>query len=411
MATNATRIPYLAPPTGVKSNFDDPENHIVQMHVAGITLLTITLIFVLMRMFTRIYIMRTFGWDDGFCVVSALLVIMVVIASLNLSKLGVGVHLWDLAVGQWDRQGFIAVSTQHPDRNLPAEQVKLMLWQWNNVAYIGFMAAMGFIKISVLLFYNRIFNVGSYFKYCLWATMFFVVGSLIGGELSLFFGCQPISHRFDANYPRVCFNLIAHIDAVSYLDIIADFILVALPVPMLLKLKLGKRDKAALMTIFTTGLFVCAVGIARVIVIDSTRDSADSTYANEGSLWSDIECCVALICCCAPTLKPLMRYMLPNGIGNQSPGRVSSRLPSFLVRYQRARKSDKEKTGDETQLERASEMELGVAGHNTSYISSKGLSSHVKSNASSEDVMSGDPGINKTVSVNVEHASGILMEG
>ncbi|KAI9674032.1 MAG: hypothetical protein M1829_003875 [Trizodia sp. TS-e1964] len=388
MSKNGTRIPYLVPPPGVKSNFDNPENHILQMHVAGIALLTTTMTFVLLRLCTRAFITRSFGWDDVFCVISALLVIMVVTAAIKLSKLGVGVHLWDLAVGEWDLQGFIA---------------------WNNVAYIGYLAAMGFTKISVLLFYRRIFTVGSTFKYFLWATTFFVVGILVSGELSLFLGCQPISHRFDSNYPRVCINLTAHIDAMSYLDIAADIILVILPLPLILKLKLSKRDKAALIAIFTTGVFVCGTGIARLWIIDSSRDAADFTWTNSGSLWSNIECCVALICCCAPTLKPLMRHIFPNGISTKSSGRSSSRLPSFLARYRNARASDKEESGDNSQIQRASEMELGAAGHNTSLISSlsskgsPGLSSHLKSNASSDNLSPDEVGINKSVSVSVEH--------
>ena len=59
-------IPLQPPPPGVTSNFENPDMTRYNTVVATVsTTLTIALMFVLTRLYTRIFMIRHFGWDDG----------------------------------------------------------------------------------------------------------------------------------------------------------------------------------------------------------------------------------------------------------------------------------------------------------------------------------------------------------
>jgi hypothetical protein len=59
-------IPLDAPPPGIRSNFANPDPTRYHTLVATVAVtLTIALIFVLTRFYTRAFMVRQFGWDDG----------------------------------------------------------------------------------------------------------------------------------------------------------------------------------------------------------------------------------------------------------------------------------------------------------------------------------------------------------
>lgn len=56
--------PALPPPLGVQSNFENPESqsHITVIPCAVIVGIMIILVFI--RMYTKVYILKSLGWDD-----------------------------------------------------------------------------------------------------------------------------------------------------------------------------------------------------------------------------------------------------------------------------------------------------------------------------------------------------------
>ena len=59
-----SKIPALDPPPGITSNFLDPVNraNITVIPCAGIV--AVMILFVFLRMYTKIYITHSTGWDD-----------------------------------------------------------------------------------------------------------------------------------------------------------------------------------------------------------------------------------------------------------------------------------------------------------------------------------------------------------
>jgi hypothetical protein len=59
------KIPVLPPPLGVMPNFVNPENRASILIIISTIFLALLLPFVVLRLYTRIWITRTFGLDDG----------------------------------------------------------------------------------------------------------------------------------------------------------------------------------------------------------------------------------------------------------------------------------------------------------------------------------------------------------
>ncbi|KAI9656092.1 MAG: hypothetical protein M1829_000447 [Trizodia sp. TS-e1964] len=319
MSNNQTFLALAPPPPGVIPNFINPTNQNCVMRVGGAILLVLTFTFLFLRLGTRAFIVKSLGWDD-------------------LTNYGLGMHYYEILVANFDLKAWL---------------------NWNVVSYLTYMGAMGTVKVSILLLYLRVFSVGKPLRYTIYATLFVVVSALLGGELSLLFGCKPLSLRFTASTELTCIDLHKHVDAISILNIITDLFIGLLPIPILIKLKLRLKEKILIICIFMTGLFVCGTGIARLVSIFRARaNTKDPTYDGfPGSFWrqvvlhdllhyykltkanSFIECNVAVICACAPTLRPL-RNLFPKEFSSKGFSSPSEQRWHFR-RYASASKTSK----------------------------------------------------------------------
>lgn len=57
-------LPALQPPAGLQSNFDDPQSRISLTVIPCAAIVGLMIIFVFMRMYTKVYILKSVGWDD-----------------------------------------------------------------------------------------------------------------------------------------------------------------------------------------------------------------------------------------------------------------------------------------------------------------------------------------------------------
>lgn len=114
-------------------------------------------------------------------------------------------------------------------------------------------------KLSLLLFLYRIFRVNRKFRIASWALGFMIVVWSTVTFLLQIFSCRPIKANWDVLlyldpktrcYPKSYDVLNIH----GYCNVISDFALLFLPIPMLWKLQMTLKKKMGLATIFGTGL-------------------------------------------------------------------------------------------------------------------------------------------------------------
>ena len=108
------------------------------------------------------------------------------------------------------------------------------------------------IKISILLFYIRIFAVPS-FRLAAQIVMGIVVLWALAVILQSFLLCRPVSYNWNTQQPGTCGNRVASYVGCGSSNIITDAFVLCLPLPMVWNLQVPRANKVALSTIFGLG--------------------------------------------------------------------------------------------------------------------------------------------------------------
>lgn len=117
---------------------------------------------------------------------------------------------------------------------------------------ILYMTGFSLVKLSVLLFYRRIFP-GQRFKQALWIVTFLVIGWGVTMTFASALQCIPIRKAWNPDVPGKCINLHAYYFGQAIPNSITDGIILLLPLPSLWKLQVPRSQKVALIAIFFLG--------------------------------------------------------------------------------------------------------------------------------------------------------------
>ena len=109
-------------------------------------------------------------------------------------------------------------------------------------------------KLSLLLLYRRIFGVVKNFRYALWVSAFLVLGYWIACTVLAFAGCTPFARNYDKTVPGTCVNLIDFFRWNGICNLLIDFLILLLPIPMVWQLKIAIKQKLVLSAIFGLGV-------------------------------------------------------------------------------------------------------------------------------------------------------------
>ncbi|KAK0386610.1 hypothetical protein NLU13_6445 [Sarocladium strictum] len=171
-------------------------------------------------------------------------------------------------------------------------------------------------KISVLCFYLRIFPARA-FRWTAYAAMAFV---LIPTTIFLFlqiFQCQPIHLIWDGWLSKGWEDHCLDINTLAYVagsfSIAQDLILIVLPMPWLLKLKIGLKTKLGVILMFSLGVFVLATSCTRLSYILAFGHTQNPTWDYVDPLiWTGLEVAVSVIVACLPALRVLILHFIPS---------------------------------------------------------------------------------------------------
>ncbi|KAI8635442.1 hypothetical protein F5Y19DRAFT_407786 [Xylariaceae sp. FL1651] len=167
------------------------------------------------------------------------------------------------------------------------------------------------IKLSILTLYLRLFNVnGNFKKYC-YAMMAFVMAWGIAVLLTTIFQCSPVPAAWDKMIPGLkCFNLAAFVIGSNVPNILADTVIIALPLPLLWSLKLSLMRKLGLIALFLVAAITTVVSLLRV-VFNAKINPIDATWNFVTvAILSTIEVSVGVCCACMPVIYPLFRLFI-----------------------------------------------------------------------------------------------------
>ncbi|KAI0906474.1 hypothetical protein F4823DRAFT_631482 [Ustulina deusta] len=164
-------------------------------------------------------------------------------------------------------------------------------------------------KLSILALYHRIF-VTTRMRILVWVMACLVFAWLIEMEVILGLGCQPIQGWWDAKVAATakCVDKVAFTYSTNILNLIFDLFIFSIPIPIIMKLQVNKARRIALCLLFSIGLGVCGISIARLSVVFSAG-SGDVTWEEVPlGILSALEPCGAILCANLPIIyRELLR--------------------------------------------------------------------------------------------------------
>ncbi|KAK1963798.1 hypothetical protein LY78DRAFT_748840 [Colletotrichum sublineola] len=260
--------------------------------ILGVTLslFVVSAIFVGLRVYVRAFVLRKWGIDDTMLVSSFIIVLFHDFVMCLATKFGIGRHFWTI-----------------PFRTLlQGQKLCMFIIVLYNVAFTA-------IKITFLFQYRRIFPLPKVELLCNIGIAFL---SLFGISLVI---STAVTYTllFTNAYFDSSINILTWWIVNASIHLITDIFIFLLPMPLLGQLRLHKVQKLALFASFSLGFFTCAISIIRIISLPESLLSTDPTFDSAPTIvWSVAELSSAVICCCVPTLRPLVqrsRYLAGRG--------------------------------------------------------------------------------------------------
>lgn len=103
-----------------------------------------------------------------------------------------------------------------------------------------------------------------------------------------------------------CINDTALFYTTSSINILVDIWILVLPITTLLKVQRPRKEKAALVGIFSLGVFSTIASIVRLHAIRIYTQSSDPFFDSVPiNLWSEVEVNIGILCASIPSLKAL----------------------------------------------------------------------------------------------------------
>lgn len=192
----------------------------------------------------------------------------------------------------------------------------------------------GLVKISILLFYLRVFPVKS-LRWASWAMIGYCVASTTAFGLATVFQCGPIEYVWNKDLKGGhCINYNALAWANAAVNIQQDLLIMLLPLNALRNLQLCLKKKIGMYAMFGVGSLyvfvhafmrlpyfvallthspsVCITSMVRLESLRSFGLTADPTWDNiPTTFWSTLETTTAIFCACMPAIRAGLVRLFP----------------------------------------------------------------------------------------------------
>ncbi|KAK2607031.1 hypothetical protein N8I77_005740 [Diaporthe amygdali] len=250
-----------------------------------------------LRVMARVFVgsYKIWGPEDWVMTAAVALMIPLQVLSIPLAKYGLGKDMWEV----------------EPDNITEI----LYLYFWDELVYL---AVLPLTKISILLFYLKIFPKREV-KIGIWVLVGFNIAYLITFEIISIFQCRPIAGawlRWDGTFEATCNDINMQGWMAAGLNLALDLGVLILPLPELARLSLSLRKKIQILSMFCVGFFVSIVSLLRLQSLAKYANTSNVTqdYVEVG-YWSTIEVPVGIICACMPAIRSLIATVFPRVFG------------------------------------------------------------------------------------------------
>ncbi|KAL8962232.1 MAG: hypothetical protein Q9193_001338 [Seirophora villosa] len=258
------------------------------LHGIDYAIFALSTIVVVLRLFTRAWVTRNFGWDDAMMLLTQAIT----------------------AVGK----GFITVEIiyglgQHRSALSADAYTKFLKYYYLDTAQ--FFIALATCKISICLFLLR-FSQFDKLKRILWALIGFLLISHLVLFLLVVLQCSPIHKVWVMDAPGRCFSKQSVMDInliQAVFSFLTDFICAAFPVYLLRNLNIRRQSYIALCVLMGLGIVTGGIAIARTATTYQIKSPNLSWVSVPNSMTRMFEVNIGNIAACVPIMKPFSRYV------------------------------------------------------------------------------------------------------
>ncbi|PVH71601.1 hypothetical protein DL98DRAFT_398008, partial [Cadophora sp. DSE1049] len=267
-----------------------------QLLAAAILFLITSWIFVGLRCFVRLKLVKSFWVDDWLMIVS--LILFSVMCGLFMAAVSSG-------LGQHTRE-------LDPERARDA-------FKYQTLGLLFYIIDAITVKLSIGILLLRITQQRRY-SYAIFACMFILVLTNIAMFGIMLFQCKPISYYWDQFFLKVHTVQGTCIDRqivlnIGYLfaatGIVVDWVFALMPIPMLWGINMRPQVKLSVIVILGLGIFASTATIVRLIYVLDLIKSRDPIYDITHSLvWIVVEMGLGICAAGLATLRPLINRII-----------------------------------------------------------------------------------------------------
>ncbi|KAI9801270.1 MAG: hypothetical protein M1833_002840 [Piccolia ochrophora] len=293
---------------------DDVDSRGPAVLAVTVTTIAISTFFTLLRMVSRIAIVRKVSWDDYFLVLAWTIAFGLSFSICYGTSRGLGRHDVDIL----------------PVWHAPLKKSEYAFSVLYNPALMA-------TKTSILIFYLNLSRTQPIFRWASIITMVVVNAAGLALTILNIFQCRPVDAVIQNPSPpsAKCIDIVTLYLSSAPVNILTDLAILFIPIPLLTRMRLPRKQKNILVFTFALGGFVAVVDVVRIAYLQQASLSRlenlgvpvgsriagqrdFSWYASLSYMWSAVEVNVGIICACIPTLKPLITRILPSLLSDTS---------------------------------------------------------------------------------------------
>ncbi|KAL8700169.1 MAG: hypothetical protein Q9201_005589 [Fulgogasparrea decipioides] len=249
--------------------------------------LAIVLLVLAARIFTRVWIVHAFWWDD-------FTIILAVIGT----TIGAALDFVEVHYGFGKHQRFLT--------SYELKQFK----KYTYGEWIQTFATLMWTKVSICLFLIRIPQSRALKRPLQWVVAFLLFSNTVLTVL-LIMQCQPLHKAWDDDADGRCLSLSAKEGIVltqAVISVVSDFAFAALPVFFLWRTQIDFRTKVGLWVLMGLGVLTGIFCLVRTVINNQSFPDDESYGGIVNWVWRLFEVSIGIIAACVPTLRPFYTW-------------------------------------------------------------------------------------------------------
>ncbi|KAI0010007.1 hypothetical protein F4779DRAFT_579574 [Xylariaceae sp. FL0662B] len=274
--------PALEPPGDIVPELDNPPHNNDLAIAVTILCLSISVILVLIRVYSRVFVMKHVRVEDfvGLAAFGNYAAYMYCVFRF-LRNTGFFVHQWNVRL-----------------KKLPEFLYIILIG--SNFYAVNIMC----IKVAIMLEWLRVFVPGrtrNTFYWSCWAVLIVNTTYYIANVVAINLTCIPYQAIWDITMSGKCLNQKALDTSSAIINLVSDLVIMGLAQQVIWRLQMSIKKRLGVSLIFAAGIFGCIAGCFRLAVTVQYQKDKDLTYSvSSVIMWAIGEMTAGFLVFCVP---------------------------------------------------------------------------------------------------------------